>query len=179
MKCLLLKLMLMLTFLSMTAINLQSYKFDIDHLLTSYDIYQIDAGLNRLASIIDQDYEFVKFIYDISFNYGIDHLLIVSLIKIESDFREDAKSKTGAVGYCQITPIAVKDISSMLNRHEPEENIIIGVQFMRKLIDRYGDVSEALAHYNYGSKDAKQGKRYAQKVLKYYDYLKEKLDEYN
>ena len=152
---------------------MESHKFDVDGLITSYDIYVIDAELNRAASVINQSYELVKFVYDISFNYDIDYLLMLAVIRIESDFVEDAKSKTGAVGYCQITPIVVKDLNSILNRHTPYENIILGVQFLRKLIDRYGDLEQSLSHYNCGN--IKQGQRYARRVLKYYAYLKEEV----
>lgn len=88
--------------------------------------------------------------------YGIDPFLIKALIKTESDFNTKAISAVGARGLMQlmINTARIYDPYIMPDQlYDPEKNISIGSKFLKDLIDRYGNVQDALAHYNLGKVD--------------------------
>ncbi len=99
--------------------------------------------------------------------YGVDELLIYSIIREESRFQEDAVSSAKAVGLMQLIPptarIVAKDIGikgfipKMLTI--PRVNIEMGTWYFRKLLDELqGDVELALAGYNAGPRKTAEWK---------------------
>ena len=96
---------------------------------------------------------------------GLDPILILALIKIESNFDPKAVSSAGAIGLTQITPFwhADKGVTakSALN---PEFNINAGVKILVEYLGWHkGDLRKALLQYN-GSLNIK-GAKYADNVL--------------
>ena len=94
---------------------------------------------------------------------------MVGLIKIESSFIPTALSRKNAYGYCQITPIANKDVDPKLNRYDPKDNIVLGVRFISKLLTRFeGDIVKTLRYYNAGNNYNEYGESYADSIQ--YEY---------
>lgn len=91
-----------------------------------------------------------SFIVDSSNRYGVDPLLIYSIMHRESSFKKFALSNKGARGLMQLMPataarLGVRDI------FDPQQNIEGGVKYMRFLLNLFdGDVRLALAGYNAG-----------------------------
>lgn len=91
--------------------------------------------------------------------YGLDPLLVLSVIKAESGFDTDITSKKGAKGLMQITDetavwcageMGLTDFSPD-NLYTAEVNIKIGVWYINYLLSAYdGNYSTALAAYNAG-----------------------------
>lgn len=81
---------------------------------------------------------------------GIDHHLILAVMKQESSFNAQAISYKGARGLMQLMPataarFGVRDI------FDPAQNIEGGARYLRFLLDNFkGDVELALAGYNAG-----------------------------
>jgi soluble lytic murein transglycosylase-like protein len=109
-----------------------------------------------------------------SAQYGLDPNLIAALILQESGGNPDAYSRSGAVGLMQVMPrdgiaaqfmcingpcFASRPTSTEL--YDPQFNIDYGVAMLAGLINKTGDVREALRLY--GPMDA--GYTYADKVL--------------
>jgi soluble lytic murein transglycosylase len=97
--------------------------------------------------------------------FDLDPFLILSVIKVESNFDEMAVSPRGAVGLMQVMPDTANwivhdvrpselawassgNVSSELN--DARHNIFIGSWYLRYLIGRFGDLRLALAAYNSG-----------------------------
>lgn len=86
---------------------------------------------------------------------SIDPLLIMALIKVESNFKEYAVSRAGAVGLMQLMPQTAAWISERLNLtadiNSAVDNIVIGIKYLQYLIDLYdGNLDLALRAYNAG-----------------------------
>lgn len=91
-------------------------------------------------------------------SYGLDPLLVASVIERESHFRSHVVSFAGAVGLMQVLPWVAEDVA---RRHDvpwdgpqtlrdPARNIRIGTAYLAELIERFEDTSLALAAYNMG-----------------------------
>ena len=91
-------------------------------------------------------------------NYRIEPALLAAVIDVESKFRADAKSPSGAIGLMQLLPstahgIAVHTGGSQFQTQDlynPEINVRYGSWYLRHLLDKYGDERTALAAYNAG-----------------------------
>lgn len=90
---------------------------------------------------------------------SIDPALVYSVIKTESNFNQNAKSKAGAVGLMQLTPDTFKWLQTKLkpekeytenDLYEPSINIKYGCKFLSILIQKYNNRRTALCAYNAG-----------------------------
>lgn len=132
-------------------------------------------------------------VYEESQQYAIDYRLILAVMKVESNFRNDAISRKGARGLLQIKPSLARHISktsdiSVKNSkclHEPEKNIKIGVYYLSMLLDRFEDLYTALHAYNVGprkvkhntSEDEIPNNRFTKKVIKEYHQITDILPD--
>jgi len=86
--------------------------------------------------------------------YGLDPLLVISLVRQESAFNKEAMSRVGARGLMQLMPATAKTLNRKIRKNElfiPEKNLQLGVQYFANLVKRYnGNVTFALAAYNAG-----------------------------
>jgi soluble lytic murein transglycosylase-like protein len=98
---------------------------------------------------------------------GIDPLLILAVMAVESRFNPIAESEFGARGLMQVVPRFHLD---KLAEHGGEEavldpriNIHVGAQILREYVRRTGSLEEGLQLYAGAADDPVQG--YAQKVI--------------
>ena len=97
---------------------------------------------------------------------GLDPLLIVAVIAVESRFNPIAESDAGAQGLMQVIPGYHKDrmeaagVDSVL---DPHDNIRLGAQILKEYIRRGGTEVAGLQIYNGAAADASNA--YAVKVL--------------
>jgi soluble lytic murein transglycosylase-like protein len=97
--------------------------------------------------------------------HGLDPMLILAVIAVESRFNPFAASEQGALGLMQIVPRFHKDklpdaAASMLT---PETNIALGARILKDAIQRGGSDAAGLQLYN-GSFDD-ETRAYANRVL--------------
>lgn len=90
---------------------------------------------------------------------GIDPFLVAAIIRVESRYRNDARSSKGARGLMQIMPETGEWAARQLGfdgysadrLFEPETNIMIGAWYYRYLLEAFHDEAAiALAAYNGG-----------------------------
>jgi soluble lytic murein transglycosylase-like protein len=98
---------------------------------------------------------------------GLDPLLILAVIAVESSFNPIAESEFGAKGLMQVVPRFHLD---KLAAHggenavlHPSTNILVGAQILRDYIRRTGSLEEGLQLYAGAAEDPAQ--TYAQKVV--------------
>lgn len=110
---------------------------------------------------------FLKSVYPLKFeeyvasqaqNYGVEEALIYAVIKAESGFDVNAKSRAGAQGLMQITPDTFSWLQTHAGTHpmnqdylkNPGVNIKYGTYFISILLEKYGSEEVALCAYNAG-----------------------------
>ncbi len=80
---------------------------------------------------------------------GIDEDLLHALVQTESAFDPMARSRAGAMGLTQLMPGTAKELG-VSNPFDPQENLMGGARYLARMIDRFGNLPEALAAYNAG-----------------------------
>lgn len=81
--------------------------------------------------------------------YGISEDLLKAVAKVESNFNANAVSSAGAQGVMQLMPATAKSLG-VENSFDARENIMAGAKYLKSNLDKFGDVSLALAAYNAG-----------------------------
>ncbi len=108
---------------------------------------------------------------------GVDPALVQSVAKVESDFRQDAISKKGALGLMQLMPSTAKGLG--VDAASVRENALGGARYLRALLIEYHYNSAlALAAYNAGPGAVRkfggvppyeETRKYVAKVTREYD----------
>jgi len=102
--------------------------------------------------------------------------LVKAVIAAESMFDSEAVSHAGAQGLMQLMPETARALG-VGDPFRPDENVRGGTEYLRAMLDRYGDFSRALAAYNAGptAVDRHRGvppyretRDYVRRVLTYY-----------
>ena len=129
--------------------------------------------------------DIASYVYTESKERNLDYRLVLAVMKVESNFKQDAVSSKGARGLLQIKPSLGRGIAETLGvtwsgdriLHEPEKNIKFGVYHLSQLIENFETLQWALYAYNSGSTKARElsakhkqpGSRFAKAVLSEYE----------
>lgn len=83
--------------------------------------------------------------------YGVDVNLLKAVGFVESSFRADAVSKSGAMGVMQLMPYTAEEYG-VDDPYDAEQNIEGGAKLLRDLLEKYdGNITLCVAAYNAGS----------------------------
>ena len=104
-------------------------------------------------------YKYKEYVDKYSKEYNLDPLLVLSVIKTESNFNKDAQSNKGAKGLMQIMDATGLWASEEVGMQyftpqmlfSPEKNIELGCWYLNNLTSEFKDLSLVLAAYNGGS----------------------------
>lgn len=98
---------------------------------------------------------------------GIDPLLIVAVMAVESSFNPFAESNMGAQGLMQVIPRfhmdKIGDAQGKDALFDPELNVRVGTLVLHEGLRRYGSLQAALQYYGGALSDSEA--RYARKVM--------------
>lgn len=115
--------------------------------------------------------------------YGVDPLLLASIVEVESRFDPRAVSQRGATGLMQVLP-STAGAASRSELYDPQVNLDAGARYLRRLLRRFdGDLALALAAYNAGPTAVRryggvppyrETRSYVEQVLRIYlDHLRQ------
>lgn len=108
------------------------------------------AQVNSATEKVTTKEQIKNLVSRISQKHGVDEKLVNALIKQESGFNPNAKSKVGAMGLMQLMPATAKGLG-VTNAMDPEQNIEGGTKYLKSMLNKYnGNVILALAAYNAG-----------------------------
>lgn len=120
-----------------------------------------------LFKVVELDKIIMKKIYPLKYSeyvekyakeYDIDPYMVYSIIKAESNFNENAKSASNAVGLMQIMEATAIETANKMDLNvteedlfDPELNISIGLKYFSNLLNKYNDnYYLAIIAYNAG-----------------------------
>jgi soluble lytic murein transglycosylase-like protein len=109
-------------------------------------------------------------VYENSLQYELTPELILSVIKVESEFNPRAYSNAGAVGLMQVMPVTGMYVGRSLglwvngedDLFDIEKNIQIGVVFLKECIERLGE-KRGLGYY-YAGRNTEYYGQYTRKI---------------
>jgi soluble lytic murein transglycosylase-like protein len=82
--------------------------------------------------------------------HHVDPQLALSIVSVESDFQQFAKSSANAIGLMQLIP-ATAERFNIKDAYNASQNVKGGVLYLRWLLDRYhGEIELVAAAYNAG-----------------------------
>jgi len=132
-------------------------------------------------------------VYEESKRYDIDYRLVLAVMKVESNFKNEAISRHGARGLMQVKLSSARiigresgvEVKGAKCLHEPEKNIKIGVSYLSKLRDMFDNIVSALHAYNAGpakvkkasSEDSAKTTAFTRKVMNEYRSIAEVLPD--
>lgn len=99
----------------------------------------VDIPDERIADLIDR----------FAAHHGLDPTLVRAVIQVESGFNRHAHSNKGAMGLMQLMPETARELR-VSDPWDPEQNVRGGTAYLRRMLDRFGEVELALAAYNAG-----------------------------
>lgn len=110
-----------------------------------------EANIDRYIASLPKNKRWILGLVDtIATWYKVDAKLVLSIISVESDFTNVAKSNKQAQGLMQLIPDTAERFN-VKNAFNASQNIKGGVAYLRWLLAYYqGDVALALAAYNAG-----------------------------
>ena len=108
------------------------------------------AALGSEASVFQRIDAFREPIVEASREYGVDPVLVYSVIRRESSGNPQTVSSKGAKGLMQLMDGTARELG-VSNSFDPKQNISGGTRYLRQMLDRFdGDMRLALAAYNAG-----------------------------
>lgn len=120
--------------------------------------YEIPEEYDRTGGYFPEKMQ--VYTYCVCKRYGVRYDLVVALIEKESGYKFNEVGDDGhSIGYMQIYEEWHKDRMERLNvtdLRNPYQNVLVGIDYLSELIERYGTVQDALAAYNYGEQGAKR-----------------------
>jgi soluble lytic murein transglycosylase-like protein len=102
----------------------------------------------RVAAIVDR----------YARRFGVDPLVVLAVIQVESRFDPVAVSSQGAMGLMQLQGDTARELAMDLGLQwtgdellfDQDVNILLGCAYLSRLIERFGDLDAALAAYSSG-----------------------------
>jgi len=110
-----------------------------------------EARSRRLAQRLlpVPDGEMLGWIEEHASSAELDPKLVQAVIQVESGYNPRALSRKGAMGLMQLMPQTARELA-VDDPWDPEQNVRGGTTYLRRMIDRFGDLQLALAAYNAG-----------------------------
>lgn len=108
--------------------------------------------------------ENIELARSIAVEVGLQPAFALAVVQAESSFNPKAVSKKDAKGLMQLGPGVIQDFD-VQDPFDPEENLRVGFQFLKQLIQQFGSLELGLAAYNHGQGNVRRLQRQGGDVL--------------
>ena len=81
--------------------------------------------------------------------FGVDPAVAKAVMRVESGGYPHAQSPAGAAGLMQLMPETARGLG-VTDPFDPEQSVRGGTEYLRTMLDRFGDLPRALAAYTAG-----------------------------
>ena len=123
-------------------------------IISFYKVLNIEDKILKILYPI----KYKEYVYRYSDELHVDPMLTFAIIKTESNFDENAESKSGAIGLMQLMESTAKEQAKKLDiqyskkiLYNPEQNLKLGLNYFDTLLDYYNqNYILAFAAYNAG-----------------------------
>ncbi len=123
--------------------------------------HHLQVGRTNLS--YDRIPSVARTLYEEARSYGIDYRLVLAIMAVESNFRNDAVSSAGARGIMQIKPILAASIAreagipyqGAQDLFHPENNVRFALHYLSWLGANFKDTNKVLLAYNVGHNRAR------------------------
>ena len=112
--------------------------------------------LERMPSLsVEEALELAAVVRDESVSAGLDPVLVLAVIEVESGWEPGAVSGKGARGLMQLRPLALQTEEQEAGLapgdvHDPVHNVRMGIRYLARMVASFGDLDLALVAYNSG-----------------------------
>ena len=112
--------------------------------------------LERMPSLeVEEASDLARVVRTESESAGLDPVLVMAVIGVESGWEPAAVSERGARGLMQLRRLALESEERMAGLppgdvHDPVHNVRMGVRYLARMVDQFDDVDLALVAYNSG-----------------------------
>jgi soluble lytic murein transglycosylase-like protein len=112
--------------------------------------------LERMSSLpVEEALELAAVVRDESASAGLDPVLVLAVIGVESGWEPGAVSAKGARGLMQLRPLALQTEEQEAgiapgDVHDPVHNVRMGIRYLARMAASFGDLDLALVAYNSG-----------------------------
>ena len=150
------------------------------YLLLAIIFFSLQDALNG-----QEEKKYNSIIEKYSNQYGVDNVLVKSLILISSGGNPKAVSSSGAAGLLQLTPDVVKNLG-IKNPYDAEQNIQAGCKYLKSLLNQFGNTELAVAAFNAGPGEVQkygkvppypETKKFVDAVMKKYKSLQKETSD--
>lgn len=125
-----------------------------------------------LRDDIPLDYATQAMLYGACLEFRVDYSLALAVIEQETNFTNVKGDGGNSVGYMQIQKRWWSGLMAEIGAEDlmdPEDNFRTGCAIMRRLLDRYGNVEDALTAYNAGRPGSSKYSREVMGRMQKYD----------
>lgn len=120
---------------------------------TFYVVLVLSLGFNAYLRYT-HPLKFFEEVKLVSEDYGVDPLLIMSIIKVESSFNINAESEKNAIGLMQIKQETADYIKTLTGKvydlRNAKDNVNAGTYYLKYLINKFNVEETAIVAYNAG-----------------------------
>jgi len=124
---------------------------EIDHSADDWKTDQGRCSVEYRKHRIDETVPFADLIEAAAKEANLDPLLLAALVRAESNFNPEARSRAGARGLTQLMPATAAEMG-VEDPCDPAENLRAGAIYLRRMFDRFHSIELALAAYNAGAR---------------------------
>lgn len=133
-------------------------------------------GLNA-QSMAERAKHYAPLIQKVASKHGVEPRLVSAVMRVESCYDRRAISRAGARGLMQLMPATAMELG-VEDSFDAEQNVEGGVRYLKKMMDRFGDLRLSLAAYNAGPEAVaayasippyKETQSYVTRIMKLYE----------